>query len=147
MSDHIIDNLNSDVALASALRNFLATPAIIDLVKAVVTEAVNAEIQRLRPVTLSHLTDLVEDIIPSNSNTAEENKFLSNLRVSISDMIEREVRDELQYYVHEDEFENKFNELVDIDSKITSAIENELPDQVSDQISEALRDLRIVRRD
>lgn len=143
MSDHIIDNLNSDVALATALRNFLDTPAIIDLVRAVVTEAVNEEIQRLKPVTLSHLTDLVDNLDATADLPEADKRFVTNLRAAVEYRIERQLEDTLAYYVHEDDLETKVTDAIDLDGKISSAIS----DQLSDELNDAIRDLRIVRRD
>jgi hypothetical protein len=47
MNDHITDNLTTDMAIAAALRTFLTSPAIISMIQACVTEAANAEVQRL----------------------------------------------------------------------------------------------------
>lgn len=143
MSDHIIDNLNSDVALATALRNFLATPAIIDLVRAVVADAVNEEIRRLKPVTLSHLTDLVDNLDATADLPEADKRFVTNLRAAVEYRIERQLEDTLTYYVHEDDLETKVTDAIDLDGKISSAIS----DQLSDELDDAIRDLRIVRRD
>lgn len=143
MSDHIIDNLNSDVALATALRNFLTTPAIIDLVRAVVTEAVNEEIQRLKPVTLSHLTDLVDNLDATADLPEADKRFVTNLRDAVEYRIERQLEYTLAYYVHEDDLGTKVTDAIDLDGKINRAIS----DQLSDELNDAIRDLRIVRRD
>jgi hypothetical protein len=47
MNDHIADDLTTDMAIAAALRTFLTSPAIISMIQACVTEAANAEVQRL----------------------------------------------------------------------------------------------------
>lgn len=53
MQDPIIDQLNQDVALAGALRNFLASPPIITFLKACVTDAVRDELDRRAPRDLT----------------------------------------------------------------------------------------------
>lgn len=53
MQDPIIDQLNQDVALANALRNFLASPPIITFIKACVADAVRDELDRRAPRDLS----------------------------------------------------------------------------------------------
>jgi len=47
MNDPVTEQLNNDIAIASALRTFLTSPAIISMIQACVTEAANAEVQRL----------------------------------------------------------------------------------------------------
>lgn len=66
MQDPIIDQLNQDVALSNALRNFLASPPIIDFVKACVADAVRDELDRRAPRDLSSeisvaIADYMED--------------------------------------------------------------------------------------
>jgi hypothetical protein len=53
MQDPIMDQLNQDVALAGALRNFLASPPIITFLKACVTDAVRDELDRRTPRDLT----------------------------------------------------------------------------------------------
>ena len=52
MNDPITEQLNNDIAIASALRTFLTSPAIISMIQACVTEAANAEVRRLMSADL-----------------------------------------------------------------------------------------------
>jgi hypothetical protein len=142
MSDNIIDNLADDVALATALRNFLTTPAVIDLVRAVVTEEVNAELARTNVLTPARLLEIL-DVETLDGQFATEAKARSAIRGHITASIEHEIETRLAYYIHEDDFETKFDELIDIDSKI----EAKVSDAISEEMDEIVRDLRIIRRD
>lgn len=75
MQDPIIDKLNEDVALADALRGFLASPPVITFLKACVTDAVRDELDRRAPRDLS-----------------------SEIRVAVSDYMEDD--DKLQRRIH-----------------------------------------------
>lgn len=116
MNDHITDNLNSDMALATALRNLLSNPAVLEI---------------LRP----HIGAIVANAIDAK--------------------VEHIIDDRLQYYIHEDELESKLDDIVDLDSKIESAIEDQIENAVVSKVDTAVCDamddivkhLRIVRRD
>jgi hypothetical protein len=96
MTDHINNNLDTDIAIAEAVRTFLASPAIISMIRACVTEAANAEVQRL--VSDDRILNTVFKAINTPATTAESR---------LSDTLGRLIRDDIEeanrYLLNEDD--------------------------------------------
>lgn len=95
MTDHITDELTSDMAIAAALRTFLTSPPIISMIQACVTEATTAEVQRLMASSL--ILDNVTAALRSPSSTAQ-------LRLSdaLGALIRADIEESTRYLLNED---------------------------------------------
>ena len=97
MNDHITDDLTTDMAIAAALRTFLTSPAIISMIQACVTEAANAEVQRL--ISDDRIRNAIKDELedcPRYFTHAIERVVDAHIDVdSISDNIKEQVLDDI----------------------------------------------------
>jgi hypothetical protein len=95
MSDHITNDITDDIAIASAVRTFLASPAIVSLLKALVTEATTAEVQRLMASSL--ILDNVTVALRSPSSPAQ-----SRLSDTIGSLINEDIAEATRDFLTED---------------------------------------------
>jgi len=95
MTDHITDDLTSDMAIAAALRTFLTSPAIISMIQACVTEAANAEVQRL--MSDDRILNVVTAALKSPA-TAAQSRFSDTL----GDVVRGDIEEATRYLLNED---------------------------------------------
>jgi hypothetical protein len=95
MSDHINNDLTDDIAIASALRTFLTSPAIISMIRACVTEAANAEVKRV--MSPDHILSTVSSALTHPYTDAQ-----SRLSDILGDVIRKDIEESTKYLLNED---------------------------------------------
>jgi hypothetical protein len=95
MSDHIDNNLTTDIAIASALRTFITSPAIISMIQACVAEAAAAEVQRL--MSDDRILNTVSSALKSPATAAQ-----SRLSDTLGYVIRGDIEEATKYFLNED---------------------------------------------
>jgi hypothetical protein len=156
MNDHITDDLTTDMAIAAALRTFLTSPAIISMIQACVTEAANAEVQRL--ISDDRILNVVSAAISAPCSPAQSqlsDKLGSVIRADIAeetrnllsedrarDFIRDEIEDEPHYFTRA--IERVADSYIDIDDIVDTVKDQVIDDLdldnlgIDDKINEVL---------
>jgi hypothetical protein len=139
MNDHITDDLTTDMAIAAALRTFLTSPAIISMIQACVTEAANAEVQRL--ISDDRILNVVSAAISAPCSPAQ-----SRLSDKLGSVIRADIAEETRDLLNEDRVRDFIrDEIEDEPHYFTRAIERVVDahidvDSISDNIKEQVLD-------
>lgn len=135
MTDHINNNLDTDIAIAEAVRTFLSSPAIVSIVQACVTEAANAEVQRL--VSDDRILNTVFKAINTPATTAE-----SRLYDTVEKMIRDETSDATRYLLNENDARDFIRDELESEPRyFTRAVEAAVDATIdTDTIAERVRE-------
>jgi len=139
MSDHINNDLTNDIAIAAAVRTFLSSPAILSVLQACVTEAANAEVQRL--TSSDRILDTVWKALNNPATAAE-----SRLYVSVEKMIRDETSDATRYFLNEDSARDFIRDELESGPRyftraVESAVENTIDtDSIADTVKDKVSD-------
>jgi hypothetical protein len=137
MNDHITDELTSDIAIAHALRTFLSSPAITSMIQACVTEAANAEVQRL--ISDDRILNVVTAAISASFPSSPAQSRLSD---KLGSVIRADIAEETRYLLNEDTARDFIRDELESQPRyFTRAIENIVEASVdTDEIVDTVKD-------
>jgi hypothetical protein len=135
MNDHITDDLTTDMAIAAALRTFLTSPAIISMIQACVTEAANAEVQRL--ISDDRILNVVSAAISAPCSPAQ-----SRLSDKLGSVIRADIAEETRNLLSEDSARDFIrDELESSPRYFTRAVESAIEGSIdTDDIADIAKD-------
>jgi hypothetical protein len=135
MSDHIDNDLTADIAIASALRTFLTSPAIISMIQACVTEAAAAEVQRL--MSDDRILNTISSALKSPATAAQ-----SRLSDTLGYVIRGDIEEATKYFLNEDSARDFIREeLEDEPRYFLRAIETAVDANIdTDSIADTVKD-------
>jgi hypothetical protein len=139
MSDHINNDLTDDIAIASALRTFLTSPAIIAVlqpsINKAVTEAVSAEF--MRRLLADHILSTVSSAL-THPYTDAQSRFSDIL----GDVIRKDIEESTRNLLNEDSARDFFREELGSEPRyFIRAVENAVENTIdTDEIANIVKD-------